>query len=647
MPAMNLLEISLTLMFFSATLISLYGYGAFISRHVLPDWSGYAGINVLIGLLLFLAASGYVELFHLGSQRAFQGAIFLGLVFALHSILRSASSFSWKKCSLDYKKTTAILIAIGFAAIYCINMIFHAFNYGDDYSSYLIFPLRILSEGFSGGDAFNLRGVEHGLGGGDYINALILSMNSLSSLYLAESGLGFLLLGLLCIDQSRISKQGFWISCCAFIAASITAIFAQYTNVTPILSGCAIGYGMLLIGARLPPRFSPKFSLLLGLLCGALIVLKGNLLAPALMFLGVIFLARLIENPRSWVLGELIACLAATAVIMLPWMLASKVNHGTLFYPLLGKGFTYSGGFALVPAKLFWGATQEFFPLYGLTLANWIVFWTRSENTRQIRFVSILCIALIPCTLILALTPAGMYRYCYAILATPCLYLVISNICIMRNQVIKTIFFLNLRNTRYLIYFIIFVSSILMLHQTKRVGSHFFNDSLYKRHIAVDQNNLTDIDVLSSKFPSAVKSYSAMQSSIPPGAVALVQVEIPFLLDFSRNKIWVMDYPGSAGPKPPPYDGTTEDLAKYFRDHHIRYIMHSYRAWITRRSSEHYITVELNPAYEWNRVMVNRELLVNNQLLSLGEAYTSPYDDGSNRVIDLCRDKNQSVSLCD
>jgi hypothetical protein len=332
---------------------------------------------------------------------------------------------------------------------------------------------------------------------------------------------------------------------------------------------------------------------------------------------------------------------------MLPWMLASKVNHGTLFYPLLGKGFTYSGGFALVPVKLFWGATQEFIPLYGLTLANWIVFWTRSENTRQIRFVSILCIALIPCTLILALTPAGMYRYCYVILATPCLYLVISNICIMRNKVIKTIFFLNLRNTRYLIYFIILVSSILMLHQTKRVGSHFFNDSLYTRYIAVNQNNLSDIDMLFSKFPSAVKSYSAMQSSIPPNAVALVQVEVPFLLDFSRNKIWVMDYPGSAGPKPPPHDGTAEDLAKYFRDHHIRYIMHSYRAWIARRSSEHYITVEKNPAYEWNRVMVNRELLVNNQLLSLGETYSSYYDDGSNRVIDLCKSKSQLINLCE
>lgn len=648
---MNFIEVIQTPIFFLASLISLYGFGALVSRLTFPQWSIYPGISILFGLLLFIASSGYIELFHLGSPATFRWIVISGIALALYVSFSSGvhpnkGNPPWGKLSLDGKKILAILLAGLFVFAYCANMMFHDFNRGDDYSSYLLFPMRILAEGFSGGDAFNLRGIEHGLGGGDYINALILSATNLSNLYIAESGLGFLLLGLLCIDQARISGQGFWIAYLAFIAACITAIFSQYTNVTPILSGCAIGYGMLIIGQRLPPQFSAKFAMLLGALCGALIVLKGNLLAPALMFLGVIFLVRIVDKRQTWVLGEVATALASILIVMLPWMLASQTNHGTLFYPLLGKGFTYSGGFALVPATLFWGATQEFMPLYSLTLASWLIFWTRSQDIKQIRYSSILCLALVPCTLILALTPAGMYRYCYVILATPCLYLLINNLCIFQNKVSKNILGLSIQHTRYLVYLTILVGAVLMIHQIKRVGSHFFHDSIYARYIALNPNDLSDTDMLSTQFESTATRYSRMQNSIPLGRVVLAQVEAPFLLDFSRNQIWVMDYPGSAGPQPLPYQGVPEDLAVYFRDHHIRYIMHSYQAWLTRRESEYYINFELNPAYDWNRVMAKREFLVNNQMLSLSRIYPVIYDDGRDRVIDLCQGKPQPSNLC-
>lgn len=648
---MNLPEISFTLISFLATIISLYGFGTLITIIAFPEWRRYFGINTLLGLVLFLAISGLIELGQLGSRQAFHGFIYLGLALALSNtistyIQKNEPYFFWAKFRPDARKIVAIAIATAFVIAYCINMMLHAFNFGDDYSSYLLFPLRILNEGFSGGDAFNLRGIEHGLGGGDYVNALFLSTIDLRYLYLAESGMGFLLLGLLCIDYARINRQGFWISYTTFVVAYITAIFAQYTNVTPILSGCAVGYGMLLIGQRMPPKPSLKLSFLLGLFCGALIVLKANLLAPALMFLGVIFLFRLIELRKRWVIGEIAVCITATLIIMLPWMLASKMNHGTLFYPLLGKGFTYSGGFALVPMTLFWSAAQEFIPLYSLTFANWFIFWARSQDTRQIRFISILCLALVPCTLILALTPAGMYRYCYVILATPCLYIVINNLCIYRQKVCKSFFGLSISNTRYLVLFVIFVCSILMLHQTKRVGGHFFRDSLYTRHFAIDQNKLLDTDMLSKNFPSTAQRYLNMQNSIPLDSVTLVQIEAPFLLDYSRNQIWVMDYPGSAGPSPLPYEGTAEDLAAYFRDHNIRYIMHSYKAWLTRINSNYYIQVESNPAYEWNKGMVKREANINSQLLQLSDNYPKVYDDGIDRVIDLCSKQFQANNLC-
>jgi hypothetical protein len=293
---MNFFEIAQALLFFTVVVLSLYGYGTLVSRSLFIQWNSLPGVNTLFGLLIFITFSGYVELFHLGSRPLFYGFIVIGAALALHQIFTNKNDYQSNQPlkkgfeQLNSKKLLALLLASIFVVAYCVNMLFHDFNRGDDYSSYIIFPMRILAEGFSGGDPFNLRGIEHGLGGGDYINALVLSVNHVSTLYLAESGIGFLLLGLLCTDQLRLSNRGFWTCYLGFLAALITAIFAQYTNVTPILSGCALGFGMLMIGQRLPPQFSPKVAALLGGLCGALIILKGNLLAPAMMFLGVIFL---------------------------------------------------------------------------------------------------------------------------------------------------------------------------------------------------------------------------------------------------------------------------------------------------------------------------------------------------------------------
>lgn len=648
---MNISEAPQILILFFAAVYSLYGYGTIITRNIVPLWHNYYGLNVLVGFILFLGVSGYVELLRLGSPKVFHWVIILGICFAVFDLFLNQIRLSKKKVLLkavllEYKKIAAIAFIIFFVLAYCINMLFHDFNRGDDYSSYLIFPIRILAEGFSGGDAFNLRGIEHGLGGGDYINALILSISNVASLHLAEASIGLILLGLLCVDQVRMTTNGFWQAYCAFVVGCIAAIFAQYTNVTPILTGCAIGFGMLMVGQRMPSHFSPILAGFLGAFCGGLITLKGNLLAPALMFLGVIFLTRILQHRKASVLAEIAIAALSCCLILLPWMLASHENHGTLFYPLLGKGFTYSGGFALVPQALFWGAVREFIPLYSLTLAGVLVFWVRSTNKDLTRFTLVLFAATIVSTIVLAFTPAGMYRYCYVILATPCIYVLVNNLCILNSPITKILFGLSIQSTRYLIYLIVFVSSVLMIHQTKRLGTHLFRDALYLRYMTVDPKKLPDIDMLSPQLKDNAARYSTIQQLIPAGERLIAQVEVPFLFDYGRNQIWVMDYPGSAGPEPLPHQGSPEDLAVYLRKHGIRYLAHSYQAWFTRTQSDYYIKYELNPSYDWNKGMVERELRVNKQLLSLHEMYQTIYDDGKDRLIDLCTVKEEAISIC-
>lgn len=652
---MNFSEIAHTFGYFGAAFLSLYGYGALICRFAFPEWKSYSGFKTLLGVLTFLILSGYIELFHLASRQVFRNLIILGVCLAFLAHIKELRGFiktsqETKKFAphspLKQGKWLAILAAIFLILAYCLNAIFFPFNPGDDFSSYIIFPIRILIEGFSGGDYFNQRGIEHGLGGGDYINALVLSATLLAHLHIAEAGIGFLLLALLCIDHVRLSSKKFWFSYAAFLVALIVAIFAQYTNVSPILLGCAIAYAILLIGQKLSPSYAPREGVLLGLLCGGLILLKGNLIAPAFLFVGVAAISQILGYKKTSVLRNFLIALLGLIAILIPWMLASYANHGTYFYPLLGKGFSHSGGFGFVTKPEFLDAVSEFLPLYGLLLVSWLTFWTRSSNSDSRRFASILCALTIPSTLVLALTPAGMYRYCYVILATPCAFLIINNLCILGNTVTNALSPLSLRYTKYVVVFTIVITSILMLNQTKRVGRHLFTDGIYTRVYAFDKNAAPDTDVLSSYIPENETRYAKMQAIIPDHEIILSQVEAPFLLDFSRNRIYVMDYPGNAGPTKLPLNGSAEDLANYFRAYNIRYVMHSYRHWIAKRDSEYFIKYCLNAAGQWGRTLAERESLVNNQLLELGKIYQPIYDDGRDRVIDLCQGYSSATLTC-
>lgn len=151
---MNLSDTPTVLVLFLTALVSLYGYGAILVRTVFPQWASYPGLAMLLGLVLFLGTSGYIELFRLGSSHAFWVLILLGVGLALLPQFSNQSQqkrvvvFFFKIKSLGFKKTVAIVFAILFTLAYCINMLFHDFNRGDDYSSYLIFPMRILAEGF-------------------------------------------------------------------------------------------------------------------------------------------------------------------------------------------------------------------------------------------------------------------------------------------------------------------------------------------------------------------------------------------------------------------------------------------------------------------------------------------------------------------
>ncbi len=135
---MTVSDTPLILILFFATLVSFYGYGSIVIRFAFRQWTPYVGLATLLGLLLFLGVSGYIELFHLGSFQAFRGFVILGICLALLSLLSIQAQrnqiilFLSKTVSLGYKKAVAIALAFLLILAYCLNMLFHDFNSGDD-----------------------------------------------------------------------------------------------------------------------------------------------------------------------------------------------------------------------------------------------------------------------------------------------------------------------------------------------------------------------------------------------------------------------------------------------------------------------------------------------------------------------------------
>lgn len=85
--------------------------------------------------------------------------------------------------------------------------------------------------------------------------------------------------------------------------------------------------------------------------------------------------------------------------------------------------------------------------------------------------------------------------------------------------------------------------------------------------------------LLPPEFPVAdeVRRYAALQQSIPPGSALITRVKHPYLLDFGRNRVFVVDWPGGASPPPGmPTFGGGNALADYFIARRIRYVAYSY-----------------------------------------------------------------------
>jgi hypothetical protein len=134
-----------------------------------------------------------------------------------------------------------------------------------------------------------------------------------------------------------------------------------------------------------------------------------------------------------------------------------------------------------------------------------------------------------------------------------------------------------------------------------------------------------------------VRSYARMQEAVPQGELLLTRLEYPFVLDFERNTVFIVDYPGGSSPPPGmPFFQGGEPLARYLCAQSVRYVAYSYRteAAFTRERFGHRLGPGPNA---WVRAQARHTLDFQANLAELGQSRHRIYDDGDVFVLDLNR----------
>jgi len=642
----NILPLTYSFSILFIVAIVFYGYGRFFIGKFLALKNKNTGIYFCVGYSIFLCWCGYLELFKISNLLLFTCFIAIGSILVIWPHKKINLPVYQQFNSLDGAKkcifmACSLLILI-FIYFYLINLAYFPFNDRDDFQGYLVLAKRILEEGYQGGDVFNNRLIIQGFGGGNYVNALFMTWMPIKYLHLSEGGLGVLFLCALSLGYIKSINFNIWSALWGLATVCVFIIFIPIVNISPILSAAALGLAILCTGMGAESKFDLKVALLLGLLSAGLTLLKGTLIVPAVVFFAGHFMARFLHYKKMWVLNEFAITFFTLFVALIPWAYVNYHFFGTLFYPLLGVGLISSGGFGLVGVDTYLDNLYQYHPLYLLTLATWALLTCYEKSIIKRSSYNWLLIFYFLSTLFLALTPGGGFRYNFIILSIPSLFYFLNYLVLRREVFESPLGFVSTSIAKKFIVLISIVTMVLMANQIKRVGNNLFERGLVNRFIFLNQQNLESPDPLSNSYPQRIKYYQAIQNSLPADTLVLVVVDDPYLFDFARNKVYVADIVGTTGFKPGmPFEGSSVDLARYLLSNKIRYVVHTYKGW-----SEINDLYEMHSKIEWVRNQVIRYFAVNKQLLDLSNITKPIFDNGSERIFDLCSGRLASEAFC-
>jgi len=617
-------------------LISLTGWGSLLERVLYRarrvDW----GLRAGWGLAWTLAVGGVLNLTHAISRGRVLIYVAVGaLAWAIDALPDVAATFRGVASRLRrHSRDRVIVLAI--AAVGAATIVQFAgsawfapssFNHHDDFHAYLAYPNQMLQTGGLTDDPFSERRITS-LGGQSFLQTLVLATLGGESMHLVDPGISTLLvLGLLVglFRERRVDPRK---------AAAILLVALLFpplvVNTTSMMSGVALFIALFrtMSDPRLERNSLVPRGLIAGLIGAGILSVKSSNAAAVTVLLAVAYGDYVLRSRSRSALGEGVVagtCLVAAA---LPWTIALHRSSGTFLFPFLGRGFHGSAYGRLqfpyqsrsVPQLLrlaFTDVTGTPALAFGALAVGGMVVGLRSR-TSLAAFSALVFGAAAGIVATIVGVGFGIDRFTYPFVFAAVVILMAG--LLGRGHASS-------RGGLALPVLIVALTAGVLVG-----GSWDMSKGAYLIFLRNVASGMRGTPLASA---AEIDRFRAVQKAVPTGEPLFTRLDESFLFDFRRNRIYVADWPGSAGPPPgmPLFQGA-DALARYFGSHSVRYVAYAYAT--EAGFSRAVVFARLSSGFDpWLQALARNTLDVQDNLASLGRTRTRVFDDGKIFVIDL------------
>jgi hypothetical protein len=395
-----------------------------------------------------------------------------------------------------------------------------------------------------------------------------------------------------------------------------------YMNISALMTGTVLFLALFRSLASIKFANGGEWSraVVVGLTAAALGALKSSFIPTLLSLLALWYAAVWVSRrfERRALLGAIAAAICM-GLLVLPWMAAMYRAFNTPLFPLLGTGVSgpgspdvvSMGGF--VPSRqVFQLLADELISIYVLVLIlfAWAVHRLLPRQSHRHLLLALLLSSLLG-TLAVAVLLIGtpIFRFCYPFVIVAILVSMTDLMTIESNAGASP------AAPRRLI--------AATLGAALLIGSSWRDVKPFYRGLpGAIQATVSDRAVIASEERA---QHRRMQQSVPENQPLLTMLAKPFLLDFQRNPVFIVDNPGAIPPSVPRFS-EAEPLANYLLSRSIRYVAYSYRneAGVPRSEFGEDDEDYYGPIFEYHDL-----------LETLGRTRERIYDDGDMFVLDL------------
>ncbi len=619
----------------------MVGWGALLGRILLPGCAADSGLRAAWGLALSVTLGGVLNLARLISPAVL--LTYLGAGLLLFGIIVLPGWVTAASSRLRAIRRASPLTIAGFGVIALLLIVRYAasvhtdryglpapysFNKLDDFHAYLVFPFKMVEAGALGADPFSHRRLVTSLGGQYFLDALVAGVFSAEQLLLFDNGIGTLVVVALLIgffQTKRLPPPLAWLVLLVYLVYP-----PETVNLTSVTTGVAL---FLALARTLGVSLGGRRVMLIALLTAATSALKSNLIPACAITVFAYYALESVRLKRFSGVRELTATAVLTTVLLLPWMLALYRSSGTLLYPVFGHGVETVATVSWIPAVgirdvgaiLLALPGQGILPLAAAGILAFVAM--RRVRTLDGPFLALLFGAVggaVVLALVLGRAGYAVDRFVFPFGFAAFLGWLVTALApapsvpaapgIQRGYGLVAI-----------------AISLILVGRRLPDTTHLYANALHSIKAGLQRSPLI--------APEMARRYAAMQLAVPAHEPLLARLAFPFLLDFSRNPVYVVDWPAFAGPSPMPVEaGTGQRLRESLRAHGIRYLAYSYadQAGFGRLEFEHLRRAAAAPS---DAVMALYSQRFQERLGELGETSPRVYDDGEIFVLDLAAQK--------